>query len=60
MKKITDIGIIIAALIVGAATMFSSDKEITGWLFVFAGIICFIKYIKLEEPNTPPDPPTTP
>lgn len=57
MKKITDIGIIIASLIISAGIMFASDKELTAWLFVFLGVICFIKFIKIEldDPIKPPN-----
>lgn len=55
MKNITDIGIIIAALLVGAAIMFANSKDLTGWLFVFAGVACFVKfiYIKTDPPSAP-------
>jgi 1,4-dihydroxy-2-naphthoate octaprenyltransferase len=59
MKSITDIGIIIAALILSAGMMFSSDKELTAWLFIFLGVVCFVKFIKIEIPPDPKNPPTS-
>lgn len=49
MKRVTDIGIIIASLILSAGFMFAFDKELTAWLFVLFAVLGFFKFVKIIE-----------
>lgn len=54
MKRITDIGLIISALIIAAGLMFAFSKDLTAWLFILIAGLGFFKFIKVVETPKPP------